>query len=46
MNMHARLSAFEAAQKFVEERFPDCGAALLAGSVTREKQLRHLTWIS
>ncbi|WP_319004997.1 nucleotidyltransferase domain-containing protein [Mesobacillus jeotgali] len=35
MNMHARLSAFEAAQKFVEERFPDCGAALLAGSVTR-----------
>ena len=35
MNMHARLSAFEAAQKFVEERFPDCDAALLAGSVTR-----------
>ncbi|MBT2638322.1 nucleotidyltransferase domain-containing protein [Bacillus sp. ISL-45] len=33
--MHTRLSAFEAAQKFVEERFPDCDAALLAGSVTR-----------
>ncbi|MBT2692521.1 nucleotidyltransferase domain-containing protein [Bacillus sp. ISL-55] len=33
--MYARLSAFETAQKLVEERFPDCDAALLAGSVTR-----------
>lgn len=35
MYMHSRLSAFETAQKFVKERFPDCDAALLAGSVTR-----------
>lgn len=33
--MLAKLSPFEAAGKFVEERFPDCDAALLAGSVTR-----------
>ena len=35
MNMQARLSPFEAAKKFIEEYFPDCDAALLAGSVTR-----------
>jgi len=35
MDMHTRLSALETAQKFVNERFPDCDAALLAGSVTR-----------
>ncbi|ESU33717.1 hypothetical protein G3A_04400 [Bacillus sp. 17376] len=35
MNMYVRLSAFETAQKFVKERFTDCDAALLAGSVTR-----------
>ncbi|WP_286180865.1 nucleotidyltransferase domain-containing protein [Bacillus sp. ISL-37] len=35
MNMYTRLSAFGTAQKFVKERFPDCDAALLAGSVTR-----------
>ncbi|MBT2641253.1 nucleotidyltransferase domain-containing protein [Bacillus sp. ISL-41] len=33
--MPTRLSALETAQKFVKERFPDCDAALLAGSVTR-----------
>ncbi|GAM13510.1 nucleotidyltransferase domain-containing protein [Mesobacillus selenatarsenatis] len=33
--MNTRLSALETAQKFVKERFPDCDAALLAGSVTR-----------
>jgi predicted nucleotidyltransferase len=35
MSIQARLSAFEAALKFVEMRFPDCDAALLAGSVIR-----------
>lgn len=35
MNMQAELSPFEIAKNFVEDRFPDCDAALLAGSVTR-----------
>ncbi|MBS8264254.1 nucleotidyltransferase domain-containing protein [Mesobacillus boroniphilus] len=35
MDMPAKLSAFETAKKFVEESFPDCDAALLAGSVAR-----------
>lgn len=35
MNMQAELSPLETAKKFMKERFPDCGAAMLAGSVTR-----------
>lgn len=35
MDMKAKLLPLEAAGKFVEEHFPDCDAALLAGSVTR-----------
>lgn len=35
MNMKAELSPLETAEKFVKERFSDCDAALLAGSVTR-----------
>lgn len=35
MNKKARLSPFVTAEMFVKEHFPDCDAALLAGSVTR-----------
>jgi hypothetical protein len=35
MDMQARMPSFETAQKFVKEHYPECDAALLAGSVTR-----------
>jgi predicted nucleotidyltransferase len=35
MNKKARLTPFVSAEMFVKEHFPDCDAALLAGSVTR-----------
>lgn len=37
MKTKNRLAALEAAKMFVEERFPECDAALLAGSVVRKE---------
>ena len=35
MNIQAEPTPFETAKKFVEARYPNCDAAMLAGSVTR-----------
>ena len=35
---NSRLQPFEAAKRFIEEKFPDCQAALLAGSVVRGEE--------
>ncbi|RSD25408.1 nucleotidyltransferase domain-containing protein [Mesobacillus subterraneus] len=38
MNRTEKMAPFEAARRFVDETFPECDAALLAGSITRGEE--------